>query len=40
MAKKVQKKSTKKTTGFGKYIKWFWLLIFISYYFVLRYLLF
>jgi penicillin-binding protein 1A len=26
MAKKMQKKTVKKTNGFGKYIKWFWLL--------------
>jgi len=26
MAKKVQKKAVKKTTSFGKFIKWFWLL--------------
>ena len=30
MAKKVQKKVVKKTTGFGKFIKWFWLLFFLG----------
>jgi len=30
MAKKARKKSTKKNTGFGKYIKWFWTLFFIG----------
>jgi len=28
MAKKVQKKAVKKSAGFGKFIKWFWLLFF------------
>jgi len=30
MAKKVQKKAVKKTTGFGKFIKWFWLLFVLA----------
>jgi len=30
MAKKVQKKAVKKTTGFVKFIKWFWLLFFLG----------
>jgi len=30
MAKKAQKKAVKKTTGFGKFIKWFWLLFFVG----------
>lgn len=30
MGKKVQKKAVKKTTGFGKFIKWFWLLFVLA----------
>jgi len=30
MAKKVQKKAVKKTAGFGKFIKWFWLLFVLA----------
>jgi len=30
MAKKVQKKAVKKTTNFGKFIKWFWLLFVLA----------